>query len=634
MQNFFAELKRRNVVRVALAYAVVSWVILQFVDVIADPMSLPEWFQRVTIILLAILFPIVLIFSWAFEVTPEGVMKTRDVDKSKSLTHGTGQKINKLIAVGFVLALGFIAYDKLIAPDGLVVNQVEAGQASIAVLPFTNLSGLAENDPFTNGLHDDLLTQLSKIESLKVISRTSVLEYRDTTKNMKEIANELGVTTLMEGGIQRVGDRVRINVQLINAATDEHIWAETYDREMTVANIFDVQSEIARNITTALKATFNPEEEARIAEVPTDNLEAYEAYLRGQSLFLGAIADFSVLPPAEAEFKKAIELDPDFAQAWAGLSLAYISQYWWSNRLETRRFLPLAKEAAEKALELKPGLPEGHEALGAYFYWGLLEYEKGIQEFNLAVEGGLRTANLYQFRGSAYRRSGKYWDEAIADFETAVELDPRDSSANWAVASIYSMVHRFEDSRRYLQRAIALDPDSFNYHYTLAAMDYYYLNNPDQVLKLEENDTFEYDLSVAFDYANILRLEGKFQRALDFLEKSEHGGLYTASGEDLSMTGNFYKGAALLGLGQKEEGETFLNLALERIDEILSVTPDFYFGADTKAQIFLLTGRLEEGLELARENRRIKNQEDDAIANLGYEVTLISALAAGGLIDE
>jgi len=326
--SFFAELKRRNVFRVGIAYVVGGWLLLQLTDVLSELLDLPDVVGRAIVLLVAIGLPVALFFAWAFEMTPEGVKREKDVDRTQSITPQTGKKLNNTILLMMALVIAYLLFDKISgpkemgsesfsqqsseqtgaaedkeapAPDEATPSSVEAHKAdkSIAVLPFTNRSPNADDAYFTDGVHDDLLTQLAKIDAFSVISRTSVLEYRDTAKNLKQIGEELGVGNIMEGAVQRSGNRVRINVQLIDAVSDEHLWAEVYDRKLTTENLFDIQSEIARSIATALKATLTDSEIASVSDVPTDNVAAYELYLQGKRFSLGE---------TEIGFDTAVEL--------------------------------------------------------------------------------------------------------------------------------------------------------------------------------------------------------------------------------------------------------------------------------------------------------------------------------------
>ncbi len=356
--SLFNELKRRNVFRVAVGYIVSSWLLVQVADLVLENIGSPDWVIQTIMLVIALGFPVVVFFSWAYEVTPEGIKRESEIDRSQSITHVTGRKLDYSILVVVILALGYFIWETQFSDRGPGVAEspglaaeVESEVAaavhesaetlladtrSIAILPFENRSNREEDQFFTDGIHDDLLSTIAKIGALKVISRTSVSEYRDTTKKLPQIAQELGVANIVEGGVQRSGAQVRINVQLIDAATDEHLWAEIYDRELTTENLFAIQSEISRAIAEALQAALSPAEEQRIDSKPTDNLLAYDAYLRGRQLMESREA--AKLKLAIGEFSKAVELDPGFALAWVGVAD--------SNRL----VLPLWNTCTERVL--------------------------------------------------------------------------------------------------------------------------------------------------------------------------------------------------------------------------------------------------------------------------------------------
>jgi len=272
MQSFIAELQRRNVLKIAAAYALVSWILIEAGSVLLPTFGAPEWFFRVYVLMVAAGFVVALIVAWIFEITPEGVKLEKDVDRSTSITGQTGRKLNYSIIGLLAVALAIsITFNVTGMRKGDAPSSDVAREGSIAVLPFTSRSTDPENALFADGIHDDLLTSLANVRALKVISRTSVLEYRDTTKNLREIGTELGVANVVEGSVQRAGNNVRINVQLIDAGTDEHIWAKIYDRELTAQNIFRIQSEISGAITTALKKQLTPAEQDRMTWRPTDS---------------------------------------------------------------------------------------------------------------------------------------------------------------------------------------------------------------------------------------------------------------------------------------------------------------------------------------------------------------------------
>lgn len=281
--SLFNELKRRNVFKVGIAYVVMAWLVIQVADVVLGNIDSPEWVIQVLMLFLAIGFPVALFFAWAFELTPEGVVHQSELDKSSSIAPQTGRKLNYIIISLLAVALVYFVWESRFQTNDAAPVEASGQQnqetvrPSIAVLPFDNRSNREEDQFFTDGIHDDLLTTIAKIGSMKVISRTSVMEYRDTTKKIPQIAKELGVANILEGGIQRSGNMVRINVQLIDAKTDEHLWAEIYDRELTAENLFSIQSEISKTIAEALQATLSPEEVQRIDTIATENLYALEA---------------------------------------------------------------------------------------------------------------------------------------------------------------------------------------------------------------------------------------------------------------------------------------------------------------------------------------------------------------------
>ena len=414
--SFFAELKRRNVFKVGVAYAVTAWILLQLIDVVGDILALPEWVPKLILLLLAVGLIPALIFSWAFEMTPEGVKREKDVDRSHSITNVTGQKLNNVIIGVLVVALGYFAIDKFILTPGsaqpgsdpfsqqagestatvrekraltpveAIAQAAEAEPAisrqSIAVLPFANRSRQEDDEFFVEGMHDDLLTNLARISALKVISRTSVLRYKDTELPIPEIAAALGVATIMEGAVQRSGNTVRINVQLIDAQTDEHLWAEIYDRELTAENLFAIQSEISQAIADALQATLTPDEKGRINTAPTNNLQAHDAFLRGRQLM--ATRNSDSLQQAVEAFQMAVDLDPKFALAWVGLGNSYLLLVTYGTLTEEES-IPLRQDAIKHALDLDDELGEAY-ASQATLHGVLQQYDQAETAYLKAIE--------------------------------------------------------------------------------------------------------------------------------------------------------------------------------------------------------------------------------------------------------
>jgi TolB-like protein/tetratricopeptide (TPR) repeat protein len=454
--SLLAELKRRNVFRAAIGYVVVAWLILQVADVVINNIGAPDWVFQVIMLVLGLGFPLVLVFAWAFEMTPDGLKKEKDVDRNQSITNKTGRKLDFTIIGIMAVALSYFVWesrfqdDAAITPETVIpanagihspptnVSTLAANNNSIAVLPFANRSRSEDDAFFSDGIHDDLLTQLAKIRDLKVISRTSVMKYKGTEKTIPEIAQELGVSTILEGGIQRAGKRIRINAQLIDVATDQHLWAETFDREMTVENIFDIQSEITRHIVQAVRGEMTEEEELKLSRVPTNNLQAYEAYL--QALSLINRADYSQENYIEAEIwaNKAVELDPKFAQTWAMLVEIHAQATWLGYDSSPERFAN-AKTALDNSIFYGPDLPETIAAQAEYQYRIDNDYKKAVETFKRALLALPGDIGIIHSLAVAQRRAG-FLEDSIDTFEKALKLDPAYSrSATTMIETLLNM---------------------------------------------------------------------------------------------------------------------------------------------------------------------------------------------------
>jgi TolB-like protein len=467
--SFFAELKRRNVFRVAIAYLVVAWLVLQVADVVINNIGAPDWVFQVIMLVLALGFPLVLIFAWAFEMTPEGLKKEKDIDRSQSITNKTGRKLDFTIIGIMAFALSYFVWESRFAArtesDAPVATQAEqvaaakqSSDKSIAVLPFANRSRSEDDEFFSDGIHDDLLTQLAKIRNLKVISRTSVMKYKGTEKTIPEIAEELGVTAILEGGIQRAGKRIRINAQLIDVATDQHLWAETFDREMTVENIFDIQSEITRHIVLAVRGEMTEEEELNLSRVPTNNLKAYEAYL--QALTLTNRADYSQENYIEAELwaQKAVDLDSEFAQAWAMLVEIHAQATWIGYDSSPERFAK-AKEALDNSIKYGPNLAETIAAKAEYQYRVEQNYRQSVLTFKQALLALPGDADIMHRLAVAQRRAG-YLDDALASFARALELDAGHSRSISTMVETLINMNEFERASSLIDKYILKYPEA------------------------------------------------------------------------------------------------------------------------------------------------------------------------------
>ncbi|HEX8490883.1 MAG TPA: hypothetical protein VF626_07695, partial [Chthoniobacterales bacterium] len=403
----------------------------------------PSWSLRLVIILLLIGFPISLILAWALEVTPQGIRATPQLPMAPRRK----RNVIALVAIGVVVSA---------AAGIFLLPRASARKLdkSIAVLPFDSFSEDKENAFFADGIQDDILTNLSKIGDLRVISRTSVMPYRGKEKNVREIGKALGVSTLLEGSVRKDGNRVRVNVQLINAANDEHIWSEVYDRDLT--DVFAIQTDLAQKIAKELQAKLSPSEKAQMSRKPTENGEAYLAFVQAHTLHRH-LDDNEKLLQAEQLYERALHLDGNFALAAAQLSRLESWIYRSMDPTPSRK--EKARSLAERALALQPDCPEGHLARGFSYYYGERDYENALKEFAIAQRGLPNDAEVYLAIGAIQRRQGK-WNESNSNLEKAVSLNPNDTWPLQNLALNYEVQKNFDAANRTVDRALKLDPDS------------------------------------------------------------------------------------------------------------------------------------------------------------------------------
>src|SRR5437667_4904740 len=396
-RNFFAELKRRNVYKVAIAYAVIAWLLIQAASIFLPAFNAPQWAMQIVILILVVGFPIALVFSWAFEITPEGIKRESEVTADQSITHHTGRKIVALTIVLAVIATGLLIFQFVRArsTSTLSTNASSITNKSIAVLPFDNLSGDPQNAYFSEGVQDEILTRLAKIAELKVISRTSTQRFKSAPNDLRQIAQQLGVANILEGSVQKANDQVRVNVQLINALTDAHLWAETYDRQLT--DIFAVETEIAKTVADMLQAKLTGSEQHVIAARPTANTEAHQLYLKGR--FFWNKRTGNDLKKSIDYFEQAIAADPNYALAYAGVADAYV---WLPGYTAgtPRDCYPKAKAAAKKALELDETLAEAHTTLAMAIWLYDFDSSQATREFQRAIELNPNYATGHQQYGN------------------------------------------------------------------------------------------------------------------------------------------------------------------------------------------------------------------------------------------
>jgi TolB-like protein len=403
-KTFFAELKRRNVYKVAIAYGVVAWLLMQVASQIFPFFEIPNWAVRLVVLLLVIGFPVAVILAWAFELTPEGIKRAEDVDLSESVRRKTGRKLDFFIIAVLLLVIAILFFQRFHPNVSPAVSSTL--DKSIAVLPFDNLSEEKANAYFADGMQDEILTKLAGIGDLKVISRKSTAKYKSTPEDLKTVARELGVATVLEGSVQRAGDRVRVNVQLLDTHTDTHLWAKSYDRDLK--DVFAVESEVAQEIADTLRAKLSPRQSDALATAPTRDTEAYDLFLKGEyeEHQAESALNAELFDRAQTFYGQALARDPNFALANARLAYSELYRHWFISTL-TSAELGEVKFNIDRALAIAPALPDAHLALGMFYYLGYRDYDAGLRELDGVIELQPSNANSRTYRASIYRRRGE-----------------------------------------------------------------------------------------------------------------------------------------------------------------------------------------------------------------------------------
>jgi TolB-like protein/Tfp pilus assembly protein PilF len=453
--KFVTELKRRNVYRAAIAYGVVAWFLTQLTTQVFPFFEIPNSAVRFVVIVLAIGFPIAMLLSWLYELTPEGIVRTEDLHpaQARSIQRATGRILDFIIIGALLLVIAMLIVGRL--PFYRQTGE-SISQKSIAVLPFENLSEDKANAYFADGIQDEILTRLSKIADLKVISRTSTQHYKSAPENLPEIAKQLRVAHILEGRVQKSGDAVRVNVQLIKAANESHLWADTFDRKLT--DIFSVESEVAKAIADQLRAKLTGREEQVISAKPTDNPEAYDAYLRGLAYSLKTGTTPANFLGAQKYLREAVRLDPKFALSWALLSYVDALGYLTLNLQPTTALREEARQAAETALTLQPNLGEAILAKGQYHYSCLRDYDTAVRYFEQARQFLPNSSRIPESLAYVARRRGQ-WERSESYFNEAERLDPRNVTLLTQHALSYMTLRRFPEALRKLDQVLDIIPD-------------------------------------------------------------------------------------------------------------------------------------------------------------------------------
>ena len=550
ISNFFAELKRRNVYKVAVAYAVVAWLTIQAASIFLPAFNAPQWTMQVVILVLVIGFPVALVFSWAFEITPEGIVRESETAADQSIPHHTGRKIVALTIVLAVIAAGLFVFQLIRArsTSSLSTNATSTTNKSIAVLPFDNLSRDPDNAYFAEGVQDEILTRLAKIGDLKVISRTSTEKYKSAPANLREIAQQLGVAHIVEGSVQKANDQVRVNVQLINALTDAHLWADTYDRKLL--DIFSVESDIAKTIADTLQAKLSGSEKTAIAKKPTANPEAYELYLKGR--FFWNKRTGNDLKTAADYFQRAIDADPSYGSAYAGLAQSYLLIPVFGAGAP-RDFFPKSMVAAHQAIKLDETSAEGHSALAMLLLFDF-KFKESEEEFRRAIELNPNYATAHHWFGNSLLVTLGRFDEAIKEGERAVELDPLSLIINADLGSTLMIARRYDEAIAELRRTLALDGNFGYAHWNLGEALYLKGDASAAIAEYEKAATLDDDPQILALLGRAYAETGKKDKALEILGKLK------ALGQQ-SFVRNYLYTILYTGLGDKATAIDYLEKA-------------------------------------------------------------------------
>ena len=460
-RSFFAELKRRNVYRVAVAYAVVGWLLVQITTQVFPFLEIPNWAIRLVIMLVAIGLPIALVLAWAFELTPEGIRRAETVTGATAAKSAHRAWIY-VVMVACILSIGVFFLGRYTAlrtsssPES--AKAAAPSSKSLAVLPFANLSHDPDNAYFAAGIQDEIITRLAKIGELKVVSCLSTQRFKSSPDDLPAIAKELGVANVLQGSVQRSPDAVRVNVQLVGAETDTHLWADTFDRKLT--DVFQIESDIAKTIAEKLQAKLTGSEERAISMQPTADVEAHQLYLKGRYLWNRRTAEN--LEKALNYFQQATDKDPNYALAYSGIAdtCALFSVY---GAGAPQEYLPRAKAAAEKAVELDDSLAEAHASLGLVYH-SYFRSAESAREFDRSIQLDPNYATAHHWYGRLTLVMQGKLDHALVEVKRAYELDPVSPIIHTDVGAVYLMARRYDEAIEQLRGTVQMDPEFYWAH--------------------------------------------------------------------------------------------------------------------------------------------------------------------------
>ena len=637
--SFFTELKRRNVYKVAVAYAVVGWLIAQIATQIFPFLEIPNWAIRLVILLIVIGFPIALVIAWAFETTPEGIKRTEVADAMPTTAAQKKHAWIYVVVLGAVLSISLFLLGRFTARNNPAPRASEpvAGssipQKSIAVLPFENLSDDKNAAYFADGIQDEILTKLASIADLKVISRTSTAKYKSKPEDLKTVSQQLGTATVLEGSVQKAADKVRVNVQLIDARADSHLWAKTYDRD--IKDVFAVESEVAQEIADSLQAKLSPAEVNTVASAPTKDTQAYDLFLKGE--FEQRVANSNFRPEsfdqAARWYKEAIAHDPNFALAIAQLAMCQLRRHWLTDPLSEAELME-AGRLAKQALTLAPDLPEAHVAVGLFHYYGFREYEPALAEFQRALELRPNYSLALQFIAFVHRRQGK-WDRTLDELKKSIVQDPGDPYVQGGLAETYVFLRMWKEAEDVARHALTIDPHEATAMRMLLLSSLNRIGNAQEPLRLLA--TFPPDdllLPNTGMFDMVIGTRGQtFVLGRDF-----NAALKACETGTVATTNKWQRFAARAGIhvlsGDVTGAQSEAGKARDLLEERLREHPQDFRSLRALSWVYLALNRKTDAIKVAQQALEFLSPEKDAVLGSGYLAALAQIQAQTGAATE
>ena len=633
--SFFTELKRRHVYRVAVAYAAVGWLTIQIAAQVSPFLEIPGWVVRTVIILVIAGLPIALVMAWAFELTSQGIKLATPSDKASEESANHHRWIYVAV-IGALLSAGLFLVGRYTASHAADTNSPESSAKSIAVMPFDNLSRHRDDTYFAEGIQNEILTKLSGVGDLKVISRTSTTKYQSQPKNLKTVAQELGVANILEGAVQRAENKIRVNVQLIDARRDTHLWAKSYDRDLK--DILAVESEVAGEIVESLKANLSPGEARVLAAASTQDSEAHDLFLRGEYERRQAESTLApdALDRADAFYQQALARDPGLVGAAAGLATARLYRHWFISPLSPPE-LDAVKTSIDRALVKSPSSPEAHYALGLFYYWGHRQYANALTEFQRTLELQPNNASARQFCGWVYRRLGE-WDRSLADVKQAEELDPRDPSIPASLGGSYLCLRLWDEAQRTELRALTLDPHKaeaatilaltqINATGDLQSARQSFAGFPEDIRA--STQIFQGDITAIVGIRVYLYvLERRFDEAIEAFDRE------TKSGDAKFLQQLTGRSVLHLLKGDMEIARSAAELVLSPLETRCKERPDDTFAMTELSWIYLALGRKADALRMAKQAADLISVEKDALSGTFFQSGLAQIEANAGALEE